>query len=147
MGQERRRYRGEGSWQIMDGVFFRQEVVKCNETGQRHNGISGNQMCSRVICTKNMTCAVYLRQNKPTRLGMNTGITPSRITLSRGENIIHDKVKAHDQLVQQLNLKSIAYDSKSLKLFLYPYRAFNRYKLQGFLEMHSFVSNPPSKLF
>ena len=146
MGQARRRYRGERTWQIMDGVFLRQKVVKCNETGQSHNGISGNQMCSGVICTRNMTYAVYLGQNKPTSLGTKTGTTPSRITLPRG-NIIHDKAKTHDRLVQQLNRKSIAYDSKSLKLFLYSYRAFNRYKLQGFLDMHSFVSNPPSKLF
>jgi len=72
-------------------------------------------------------------------------------------------VLSDKKLVKELQLNSIAYDSKELKFisdkdnpldrvnrihyllksFLYAHTSFNRDKIQGYLNLFSFVMNPP----
>ncbi|MBT9176511.1 MAG: hypothetical protein DDT20_00830 [Firmicutes bacterium] len=80
-----------------------------------------------------------------------------------GSTLIHDKENAHKKLVRELQLNSIAYDSRKIKLqsdkdnplnrvnrihnlfkrFLYAHTSFNRDRIQGYLNLFAFVINPP----
>ena len=151
----------EKVWMDEAYIPLRQEDLQYNDVGQRLHGISRNQMCIGVICTKETSYAVYLGQGKPSKLGVYNAFKDHIV---EGSTLIHDKEKAHDLLVQELNLNSIAYDSRTLKgmpdkmnplnrvnrvhallkNFLYAHSGFNRDKLQGFLDLFCFVSNPPS---
>ena len=81
-----------------------------------------------------------------------------------GSILIHDKEKTHKKLVDKLNLKSISYSSAELKgladsenpldpvnrihcllkMFLNAHSGFSRDDLQNYLNLYSFVINPPS---
>ena len=78
--------------------------------------------------------------------------------------MIHDKEKTHKKLVDKLNLKSICYSSSELKgmadsenpldpvnrihcllkMFLNAHSGFSRDDLQNYLNLYSFVINPPT---
>ena len=74
--------------------------------------------------------------------------------------MIHDKENAHRKLIRELKLESIVYDSREikklsdkdnpmnrihylLKNFLYAHESFDRDKMQGYLNLFTFVMNPP----
>ena len=81
-----------------------------------------------------------------------------------GSTLIHDKEKTHKKLVDKLNLKSICYSSSELKgmadsenpldpvnrihcllkMFLNAHSGFSRDDLQNYLNLYSFVINPPT---
>ena len=78
--------------------------------------------------------------------------------------MIHDKEKTHKKFVEKLSLKSITYSSSELKglgdsenpldpvnrihsllkMFLNAHSGFSRDDLQDYLNLYSFVINPPS---
>lgn len=100
-------------------------------------------------------------------LGLNTSYKKTYDTfinhIKEGSTLIHDKERAHDILVESLNLKSNAYNSLEckklkdkdnplqpinnqcnlLKQFLNSHRGFNRKYLQDYLNLYSFIHNPP----
>ena len=81
-----------------------------------------------------------------------------------GSILIHDKEKTHKKLVDKLNLKSVCYSSSELKgmadsenpldpvnrihcllkMFLNAHSGFSREDLQNYLNLYSFVINPPA---
>lgn len=83
--------------------------------------------------------------------------------IAKGSTLIHDKERAHDILIESLKLKSKAYNSLEckklpdkdnplqpinnqcnlLKQFLNSHRGFNRKYLQDYLNLYSFIHNPP----
>ena len=99
-------------WMDETYIPLRLEDLQYNADGQRLHGISRNQMCIGVICTRHTMYAVYLGQGKPSKLRVYDAFKDHIVS---GSTLIHDKEKAHDLLVQKLNLNSIAYDSRSLK--------------------------------
>ena len=151
---------GEKIW--FDETFYsvRSEDVIRTEEGDKLRGLSSNQMCIGVLCDNSQTLAIFEGYGKPTQ--KKTHELFSR-HIVKGATIIHDKESAHKKLVRELQLNSISYDSKELKLlgdkdnplnrvnrihyllkaFLYAHTSFNREKIQGYLNLFSFVMNPP----
>ena len=83
--------------------------------------------------------------------------------IKEGSDLIHDKQRAHNVLIEPLKLRSHAYDSKEckklpekdnplkpindqcnlLKQFLNSHRGFSRDHLQDYLNLYAFIANPP----
>ena len=146
-----------------DETFYtvRSEDVIRTEDGNKLPGLSSNQMCIGVACDNSNTLCVFEGFGKPTQKSTYEAFKDS---IETGATIIHDKDNAHKRLVNKLQLKSEAYDSKELKRlsdkdnpldrvnrvhfflksFLYAHRSFDREKTQGFLNLFSFVMNPPT---
>ena len=147
----------------LDETFYsvRSENLTRTIDGNKLRGLSVNQMCVGVACDKNTTLCIYEGFGKPSQ-GKTYEAFKNRI--AEGATLIHDKENAHRKLVEKLKLKSVAYDSREIKQlhgkdnplyrvnhihfllkgFLYAHTSFNRDKLQGFLNLFSFVMNPPS---
>jgi len=147
----------------LDETFYsvRSEDLTRTADGNKLRGLSVNQMCIGVACDKNTTICIYEGFGKPSQKKTYEAFK-NRIT--KGATLIHDKEKAHRKLVEKLKLKSVTYDSREIKQlhgkenplyrvnhihfllkgFLYAHASFNRDKLQGFLNLFSFVMNPPA---
>ena len=139
----------------------RSEDVVRTEDGNKLPGLSSNQLCIGVACDKSNTLCVFEGFGKPTQKSTYEAFKDN---IEAGAIIIHDKDNAHKKPVDKLQLKSEAYDSKELKRlsdkdnpldrvnrmhfflksFLYAHRSFDRGKIQGFLNLFSFVMNPPA---
>ena len=83
--------------------------------------------------------------------------------IQKGSTLIHDRERAHNILIKPLSLTSRSYDSKVckklpdkdnplqpineqcnlLKGFLNAHRGFSREDLQDYLNLYSFIANPP----
>ena len=146
-----------------DETFYsvRSGDISRTEEGDKFRGLSVNQMCIGVACDKSRTLCVFEGYGKPSQK-KTYEFFKDHIAL--GTTIIHDNDNAHKKLVSELQLKSIVYDSKELKLmrdkdnplnrvnrihfllknFLHAHTSFNRDKLQSYLNLFSFVMNPPS---
>ena len=146
-----------------DETFYsvRSEDIERTESGCKLRGLSSNQMCIGVLCDKNQTLCIFEGFGQPTK---NVTYELFKDHIAVGSTIIHDKEKAHQKLVEKLQLKSISYDSRELKRytdadnplqrvnhihyllkgFLYAHTSFNRDKLQDYLNLFAFVMNPPS---
>ena len=145
-----------------DETFYsvRNEDVIRTGSGNKLPGLSTNQMCIGVACDKSHVLCVFEGFGKPTQKSTYEAFKNS---IETGATLIHDKDNAHKKLIDKLKLKSVAYDSKELKRlsdkdnpldrvnrvhfflksFLYAHRSFDRSKIQGFLNLFSFVMNPP----
>ena len=145
-----------------DETFYsvRSSDISRTEEGKKLRGLSSNQMCIGVLCDKKQTLCIFEGYGKPTQKKTYEFFKEHIIS---GSSIIHDKEKAHKKLVEELQLNSIAYDSKELKLlsdkdnpldrvnrihyllksFLHAHTGFDREKIQGYLNLFSFVMNPP----
>ena len=84
--------------------------------------------------------------------------------VGKGSKLIHDKESTHKKLIKALNLESLEYNSKDLKglddkdnpldpvnrvhdqlkKFLNAHSGFNRDEIIGYMNLFSFVMNPPS---
>ena len=146
-----------------DETFYsvRSNEVYHKEDGKKLRGLSSNQMCIGVACDKIQTFCVFEGYGKPTQKKTYESF---RHNIVVGSTLIHDNDNAHKKLVKELKLNSIAYDAKKLKRmndkenplnrvnrihyflksFLHTHTSFNRDKMQGFLNLFSFVMNPPS---
>lgn len=100
-------------------------------------------------------------------LGINTSYRKTLDTfidhIQPGSILIHDKERAHDILIEQLSLISESYNSQYckklpdkdnplqpindqcnlLKQFLKAHRGFSREYLQDYLNLYTFITNPP----
>jgi hypothetical protein len=145
-----------------DETFYtvRSEDIVRTETGGKLQGLSANQMCIGVACDKSHALCIFQGYGKPTQKGTYENFKDS---IEAGATFIHDMDNAHKKLIDKLKLNSVAYDSRELKkladkdnpldrvnrvhfylkTFLYAHRSFDRSKIQGFLNLFSFVMNPP----
>ena len=118
-------------------------------------------MCIGVARDKSRALCIFEGDGKPSQKKTYEAFL-DRIEV--GSVLIRDKENAHRKLIKELRLKSVAYDSRELKLlddrdnplyrvnrihyllksFLYAHRSFDREKMQGFLYLFSFVMNPPA---
>jgi hypothetical protein len=130
------------------------------EDGSKYRGLSHNQICIGAATDKeNAICVVE-----------GTGKTSQRKTydafsthIAAGSILVHDEELAHKKLISVLGLISHTCSSKdlkglkdsdnpmnpinrvhdSLKKFLNAHSGFNRDNLQGYLNLFTFVRNPP----
>jgi hypothetical protein len=131
--------------------------------GKKLRGISKNQLCIGVATDKKHTLFLFEGYGKPSQKKtfetFHNHITP-------GSTLIHDKEKSHTKLIKQLFLKSTVYVSEELKglpdnenplepvnrqhalmkHFLNAHAGFLRENLQGYLDLFSYVTNPPYDL-
>lgn len=146
-----------------DETFYsvRSDDIFHTPDGKKLRGLSINQMCIGVACDKDQTLCIFEGYGKPSQKKTYESFKHHIVS---GSTLIHDNDKAHTKLVKELQLKSNAYDSKEIKLmsdkdnplnrvnrihyllknFLFAHTGFNRDKLQGYLNLFSFVMNPPT---
>ena len=147
----------------LDETFYsvRSEDIARTEEGNKLRGLSVNQMCIGVACDESCTVCVFEGYGKPSQKKTYESF---KSHIAVGSTLIHDNEKAHKKLVSELQLNSIAYDSNEikrlidrdnplnrvnrihflLKSFLHAHTSFDRNKIQGYLNLFSFVMNPPS---
>ena len=132
-----------------------------DENGNLLRGLSRNQICIGVATDKKQTVCFVEGFGKPSQKG---SYDTFKDHIAPGSTLIHDKEKTHKRLVNKLNLKSISYSSAELKdladsenpldpvnrihcllkMFLNAHSGFSRDELQGYLNLYSFVINPPA---
>jgi hypothetical protein len=146
-----------------DETFYtvRNEDIAYTEEGNKLRGLSVNQMCIGVACDKSHTICLFEGYGKPSQ---KKTYELFKHHIAAGSTLIHDGDNAHKKLVKELQLNSIAYDSRTikhlsdkdnplnrvnrihylLKAFLYAHTSFNRDKMQSYLNLFAFVMNPPA---
>ena len=132
-----------------------------DENGNLLRGLSRNQICIGVATDKKQTVCFVEGFGKPSQ---KRSYDTFKDHIAPGSTLIHDKEKTHKRLVNKLNLKSISYSSAELKdladsenpldpvnrihcllkMFLNAHSGFSRDELQGYLNLYSFVINPPA---
>ena len=147
----------------LDETFYRvrSDDVLLSETGGRLRGLSKNQLCIGVACDSERILCILEGKGKPSQQktyeAFKSHIAPQ-------STLVHDKESSHKRLVKKLNLISEAYDSKALKklsdkdnpldrvnhvhmllkVFLHAHASFMRESIQGYLNLFTFVMNPPA---
>ena len=130
------------------------------EDGTEPKGLSSNKICIGVACTNSrIVCAIEGRakpSKKKTWDAFGHVIEP-------GSKLIHDGEKSHRILIDSLDLidevhptretaglsddenplRRVNMVHRQLKKFLYAHNSFDRKNLQGYLDLFSFISNPP----
>jgi transposase-like protein len=146
-----------------DETFYtvRSEDLIRTDTGNKLRGLSVNQMCIGVACDKNRTICIFEGYGKPSQ---KRTYELFKDHIEAGSTLIHDNDNAHKKLVKELQLNSIAYDSRQLKIisdndnplnrvnrihyqlksFLFAHTSFGRDKIQCYLNLFAFVMNPPA---
>lgn len=132
-----------------------------DEDGNLLRGLSRNQICIGVATDKKHTVCIMEGYGKPSQ---KRSYEAFKEHIKPGASLIHDKENTHKKLVENLSLESICYASKEmkgladsenpldpvnrvhclLKMFLNAHSGFNRDDLQNYLNLYSFVINPPS---
>ena len=146
-----------------DETFYsvRSEDIVRTEEGGKLRGLSSNQMRIGVACDKSRTLCIFEGYGKPSQKKTYEAFKDH---IEAGSTLIHDKENAHRKLVKELHLKSITFASRDLKPlrdkdnplnrvnrihyllknFLYAHTSFIRDRLQGYLNLFTFVMNPPA---
>lgn len=148
---------------VLDETFY---PVRSEETvwkdGKKLRGLSVNQICIGVACDNEHVFCVLEGKGKPSQ-----GKTWSAFKdhIENGSVLIHDKENAHKTLVSGLGLTSMSYDAREikklddrdnplervnrihflLKRFFMAHSSFKREYIGGFIDLFSFVMNPPSE--
>jgi transposase-like protein len=147
-----------------DETFYtvRSDDIQVKEDGTKPRGLSKNQLCIGVACTKNRILCLLEGTGQPT--ARKTYMTFGN-HIAEGSTLVHDEGKAHGLLIEKLHLISESYDSSEtkklsdkdnplnrvneaqarLKNFLYAHTSFDRDTLQGYLNLFSFTMNPPTE--
>lgn len=132
-----------------------------DEDGNLPRGLSRNQICIGVATDKKHTVCIMEGYGKPSQ---KRSYEAFKEHIKPGATLIHDKENTHKKLIENLSLESICYASKEmkgladsenhlnpvnrvhclLKMFLNAHSGFNRDDLQNYLNLYSFVINPPS---
>ena len=149
----------------LDETFYtvRSEDIVRNEDGTKLSGLSRNQICIGVATDKKNTLFFVEGTGKPSQ---KKTFEAFRNHIEPGSTLIHDGESAHVKLVRELSLVSVVYPSKSLKglpdkdnpmnpvnrahnilkKFLNTHSSFDRNDMQGYLNLFSFITNPPDDL-
>lgn len=131
-----------------------------NSEGKFLRGLSRNQICIGVATDKKQTVCFVEGYGKPSQ---KRSYEAFKNHIAPGSTLIHDKEKTHKKLVEKLKLKSVSFSSNELrgladsenpldpvnrihcllKMFLNAHSGFSRDDLQDYLNLYSFVINPP----
>lgn len=146
-----------------DETFYtvRNEDIKLKPDGSKPRGVSENQLCIGVACTSNQILCMLEGKGQPTA---RKAYIAFKDHIAPGSTLVHDNSKSHGLLINELHLIDESYDAKEikklpdrenpmnrvnevharLKNFLYAHNSFNRDSLQGYLNLFTFVMNPPA---
>lgn len=133
------------------------------EDGTKYRGLSHNQICIGVATDKRNSVCFVEGVGKPSQKKCFETFSKH---IAPGSTLIHDKESTHKKLISKLNLISQAYGSKDLKglkntdnplypvnyyhdrlkKFLNTHSGFNRDRLQDYLNLYTFVRNPPYEM-
>lgn len=140
------------------GIMMRDVIL--NEDGTKKRGLSKNKICIGVATDKKHTVIIAEGFGKPSqKMSYNSFVNH----IAPHSTLVHDKESTHKKLVKELSLVSESYSSNELKeledfenpldpvnhlhylikRFLYEHSGFNRAEIQGYLNLYSFVLNPP----
>lgn len=131
-----------------------------NADGTFKSGLSANQICIGVATDKTNSICMYEGLGRPTK---QRSFDTFKDHIKPGSVLIHDMEQTHQILVDSLNLKSTAYKSVDLKglpdsinpldpvneihfllkRFLNAHSGFSRADIQNYLNLYTFVINPP----
>lgn len=145
---------------FIDETYYKvrkDDIIK-KQNGKQFQGISYNQYCiglgydgTNIIVKLEGLGKTSSPKTKETFINH----------IEKGSTLIHDEEKSHNILVEELNLKSITYNSKDLKgvedkdnplrkinhqcdllkQFLNAHSGFDREDLQDYLNLYSFINN------
>ena len=130
------------------------------DDGSKYRGLSHNQICIGAATDKENVVCVIEGTGKPSQRKTYEAFSAR---IAKGSTLVHDEESTHKKLVSRLGLTSQVYSSKdlkgfkdsenpmnpinrvhdSLKKFLNAHSGFNRDCLQGYLNLFTFVRNPP----
>lgn len=134
--------------------------IVLNSNGKKPRGLSKNKICIGVATDKNYVVIVAEGFGKPSQ---KMSFDAFEKHIRPGSVLVHDKESTHKKLVSKLSLNSEEYASKDLKgledfenpldpvnhlhylikRFLYAHSGFDRSEIQAYLNLYSFVLNPP----
>lgn len=133
---------------------------KRDQNGNLMRGLSRNQICIGVATDRKHTICFVEGYGK---LSQKSSYETFKNHIAPNSKLIHDKEKTHKKLVEKLSLKSVTYSSSELKgladsenpldpvnrihsllkMFLNAHSGFSREDIQDYLNLYSFVINPP----
>lgn len=148
---------------ILDETFYSvrtSDVVL--QDGKKLRGLSRNQICIGVACDSSHVFCTLEGYGKPSQ---KKTCESFKDHIAPGSTLIHDKEEAHRKLIEELRLTSKAYRSEDLKKladkenplsrvnrihfflkrFFYAHTSFDRDSINGFINLFSFVMNPPEE--
>lgn len=147
----------------LDETFYplRSADIATNADGTKPRGVSKNQMCIGVACDKRKIICFYEGNGRPTQ---KQTYEKFKGHIAECSTLVHDEDQAHNKLVRKLQLVSEAYNSKALKGipdkenplnrvnkvharlkdFLNAHSGFIRDDIQHYLNLFTFIMNPPS---
>lgn len=145
-----------------DETFYtvRSNEIQLKEDGTKPRGLSKNQLCVGVACTKEQVLCILEGKGQPTA---RKNYMAFKDHIAPGSTLVHDQGKAHKLLIDNLKLVSEEYDAEELKGlpdkdnplnrvnevharlkdFLNAHSSFDRETIQGYLNLFSFCMNPP----
>lgn len=130
--------------------------------GNLLRGLSRNQICIGVATDKKQTICIVEGHGRPSQ---SRSYSTFAAHIKSGSTLVHDQDNTHRKLVNSLQLQSEEYNSKLikdlpdkenplypinhvhflLKAFLNSHSGFDRSDLDGYLNLFSFMMNPPSE--
>lgn len=149
----------------IDEKFFSvAQKDKITKDGKKLRGISPNQIC---VASGTDGKQVFFIVTKYAKLTEKAALKVYGMHIEKGSILIHDKEKAHNIVVEQLGLKSIAYDSEQLKglrdnenplykinrqhflvnKFMSIHDGYDRNELQAWLNLFCFIQNTKGDKF
>ncbi len=146
---------------LIDETYY--TVIKrdiITKDGKKLRGISKNQYC---MATAKDEDFVYLKLEGVGKPSINKTLKAYRDHITPRSHLIHDDENSHSALVEELDLIDECYTSKYLnslkdednplsdlnhihfllKDFLGQHSGFDRSELQGYLDLFSYMMNPP----
>ena len=146
----------------LDETFYSVRIsdLVLNPDGSKPRGLSENQICIGVACDSRRVYCVLEGYGKPSQ---DKTLAAFKDHIKKGSALVHDKDNSHALLMQELDLKDEAYDSSQLKKlpdnenplnrvnqihnlikkFFYAHNSFNRVDIAGYINLFSFMMNPP----
>lgn len=155
----------EGDIQLDETYYkVRSSDIQKKESGQEPRGISRNQICIGIACDKKHVVCYFIGHGKPTKQSM---VSTFSSHIKPGSHLVHDMEHSHNALVKKLELESTSYGSRELKklsdkdnplndvnqycrlvkLFLNAHSGFMRCDIQDYINLFSFIINPPENKY
>lgn len=151
---------------LIDETYYkvRSTDIRRKPSGLEYRGISQNQICIGIACDKDHVICYLVGHGKPSKKKLYRLFGPQ---IKQGSHLIHDMEHSHEVLVRRLKLESTTYNSKEakkledsvnplnqvnqycrlLKLFLNAHSGFIRSDIQDYLNLFSFMMNPPESKY
>lgn len=147
----------------IDETFYAERAGDIEEKapGIKYRGTSRNQICIGIGCDEHGHVICFVEGHGKTSKKRTMAAFGRHI--AKGSHLIHDQESSHNILIKELELTHTSYNSKDLKKlkdkdnplnpinlkcrllkgFLSAHSSFLREDLQNYLNLFSFIANPP----